>query len=121
MEQPQLDCTRKELAETERKLRRIYLQIDHLNYRLLEVQDRYDQAKETNDQLFQSTFRLQMVVIEGTLNNYKDNAVIQAEKLKRLQLQIYREALVDYDDSSSDEYEPLDDVTDGNIDDQPSH
>jgi hypothetical protein len=45
-----------------------------------------------------------MAVMEGILNMYNDYAVIQADKVKSLPLQIYREILVD----SDDEYEPVD-------------
>ena len=79
------------LDATERKFRRACEQIVLLNYKLSGMQARYDVAREKNLRTFRYSYRLQLAVIEGAKNVYHDYAVLQAERLRSLQMEIFGE------------------------------
>ena len=79
------------LDATERKFRRACEQIVLLNYKLSGMQARYDVAREKNLRTFRYSYRLQLAVIEGAKNVYHDYAVLQAERIRSLQMEIFGE------------------------------
>lgn len=89
------------LDATERKFRRACEQIVLLNYKLSGMQARYDVAREKNLRTFRYSYRLQLAVIEGAKNVYHDYAVLQAERIRSLQMEIFGE-IPDEEDEDPD-------------------
>ena len=89
------------LDATERKFRRACEQIVLLNYKLSGMQARYDVAREKNLRTFRYSYRLQLAVIEGAKNVYHDYAVLQAERIRGLQMEIFGE-IPDEEDEDPD-------------------
>ena len=89
------------LDATERKFRRACEQIVLLNYKLSGMQARYDVAREKNLRTFRYSYRLQVAVIEGAKNVYHDYAVLQAERIRSLQMEIFGE-IPDEEDEDPD-------------------
>ena len=79
------------LDATKRKFRRACEQIVYLNYKLSGMQARYDIAREKNLCTFRYSFHLQLVVIEGAKKVYHDYALLQAERIRSLQMEIFGE------------------------------
>ena len=89
------------LDATERKFRRACEQIVLLNYKLSGMQARYDVARDKNLRTFRYSYRLQLAVIEGAKNVYHDYAVLQAERIRSLQMEIFGE-IPDEEDEDPD-------------------
>ena len=79
------------LDATKRKFRRACEQIVYLNSKLSGMQARYDVAREKNLCTFWYSFHLQLVVIEGTKKVYHDYALLQAKRIRSLQMKIFGE------------------------------
>ena len=79
------------LDATKRKFRRACEQIVYLNSKLSGMQARYDVARKKNLCTFRYSYHLQLVVIEGAKKVYHDYALLQAERIRSLQMEIFGE------------------------------
>ena len=60
---------------------------------LLDVEERYQQAKEDNFCCFRYNLRLKLAAIEGVRNIYFDFAYIKAENVARLRHKLFGETV----------------------------
>ena len=96
------------LSEIERKFRRACEQIILLDFKVNDLQARYNRSRAANRRNFRYTHRLQLAVAEGVLNVYNEYAHVLAERMIELRRELYGESDDeddDTDDDSSDDEE----------------
>lgn len=77
------------LAEAERKFSRACEQVMLLNDKLVHLDKRYNHAKINNLRCFRYNQRLQIAILEGTRNTYRNYALEKAKEVTTLRGELF--------------------------------
>ena len=80
-----------QLYESQRRFQRACDQINHLNVKLEDINNRYMKAKADDHKSYRYTLRMRLLVVEGTLKTFCHYACLKKNEVLDLRFKLYGE------------------------------
>ena len=96
------------IRDLNRKFRLSCSQLILINNLIDETEVRYNRSQEANRRSYRYVLRLKLCTLEGVRNQFYEYAYAAADKLEKMQLDLYNKTGIAWNDSLAQESEPED-------------